>query len=133
MSFRKFIILVAAGTIFSALSWLALIYFTEPSANFWQMTLFFLALFLSLAGVIFLISLFFRIKSGHDSFYFNYIKITVRQAILFSYSASQCRLRRRFYRNFRKPCLLKALTRQAKIVFCRTIFFLQRRLSRLFS
>jgi len=90
MSFRKFIILVAAGTIFSALSWLALIYFTEPSANFWQMMLFYFSLFLSLAGLIFLISLFFRIKLGHDTFYFNYLKITGRQAILFSVLLVSC-------------------------------------------
>lgn len=84
MSFRKFIILIAASAIFSTLSWLALIYFTEPSADFWQMILLYFSLFLSLIGVIFLIGLFFRIKLGNDTFYFNYLKITGRQAILFS-------------------------------------------------
>ena len=72
------------GTILSLLSWLTLIYFTSPQPNSWQMTLFHSSLFLALIGLIFLISLFIRIKIGKDTFYFNYIKITLRQAILFS-------------------------------------------------
>lgn len=84
MTFKKFVILMVSGVIFSCLGWLAIVLFTSPQASFWQMSLFYFSLFLVLVGIIFLINLLIRIKVGRDNFYFNYISTSFRQAVLFS-------------------------------------------------
>jgi hypothetical protein len=90
MSFRKFIILMLISTFLSILSWLALVFLTAPTVNPWQMILFYPSLFLSLVGLIFLVNLALRIRFSQETFYFNYIQITFRQAILFSVLLVSC-------------------------------------------
>jgi len=85
MSLRKYLIIMGIGSLICWGAWLLVIFKIDPfSSGFIGLVSFYLILFLSIMGTLFLIGFFVRFILLKRSVLFRHIGVSLRQAILFS-------------------------------------------------
>lgn len=85
MSLKVFLVLIITGTVIAWLSWgMTILYFDPGQTGILGFGLFYLSLFLGLSGTIFLVGDWLRAKIFKKQLIFNRLRISVRQAILFT-------------------------------------------------
>ncbi|MAF13395.1 MAG: hypothetical protein CMI53_00675 [Parcubacteria group bacterium] len=85
MSQRVFVVLIVLGTVIASLSWAMIIFYLDPEyTNFFGFSLFYLSFFLTLSGIIFIISDTIKARLFRRQLVYSRLKTSIRQAILFS-------------------------------------------------
>jgi len=85
MRIKTFLFLIGLGSILSLVSWLVIIFSVDPGqAGFIGFSVFYLSLFLTLLGLIFLVGQWLRTKIFRKQIIYIRLNTSLRQAVLFA-------------------------------------------------